>query len=46
MLDHRSRIEPQDLQDLLGRQAVEVAYTRAGSRKALTAHDIRIEGPR
>lgn len=41
-LHHRSRIEPQDLPDLLGGQTVEVAYTATEGRKAFTAHDIRV----
>lgn len=45
-LDHGAALEPQDLGRFLDRGRVAVAFTRSDGRKALTAHEIRLEDQR
>ena len=42
VLSSRAPIEPQDLDELLGRR-VDVTYSAAENRKAFTAHNMRLE---
>ena len=45
-LDRGSRLEPQDLPRLIDRGRVSVAFTTHPHRRALVAHEIRMEGRR